>query len=202
VARVPIWVPWPPPPGWLVAGFAGAGDDNSGASAVVVALSGPDPLGGGPADLVLVAEEPGTGLGASFAGLPGPDPGPGFDRSAPVAKVQVGGHPVPMWAAGGVPVLAHPRAWRRGYGLTDDEIAGLAAAGLAGIEADHPDHAGDDRARLRDVAAELGMFVTGASDDHGELTGHRLGAETTSPEAYEALVAEATGAAPDQGVRR
>jgi hypothetical protein len=105
-------------------------------------------------------------------------------------------------AAGGVPVLAHPRAWRRGYGLTDDEIAGLAAAGLAGIEVDHPDHAGDDRARLRDVAAELGMFVTGASDDHGELTGHRLGAETTSPEAYEALVAEATGAAPDQGVRR
>jgi hypothetical protein len=70
VARVPIWVPWPPPPGWLVAGFAGAGDDSSGASAVVVALSGPDP-------------------------------GPGFDRSAPVAKVQVGGHPVPMWAVGG-----------------------------------------------------------------------------------------------------
>jgi hypothetical protein len=100
-ARVPIWVPWPPPPGWLVAGFADTGDDSSGTSAVAVALSGQDPLGGSPADLVLVAEEPGTGLGASFAGLSGPDPGPGFDRSAPDAKVQIDGHPVPMWAVGG-----------------------------------------------------------------------------------------------------
>ena len=100
-------------------------------------------------------------------------------------------------AAGGVPVLAHPRAGRRGYGVADEEIAELAAAGLAGIEADHPDHAAADRATLRELAAELGIFVTGASDDHGELTGHRLGAETTSAEAYEALRSQATGAAPD-----
>lgn len=105
-------------------------------------------------------------------------------------------------AAGGVAVLAHPRAWRRGYGVTDDDIARLAAVGLAGVEADHPDHAHDDRARLRAVAAELGLFVTGASDDHGEPTGHRLGAETTSPEAYEALLAGAAGAVPDQGFTR
>jgi predicted metal-dependent phosphoesterase TrpH len=100
-------------------------------------------------------------------------------------------------AAGGVPVLAHPRAGRRGYGVADDEIAELVGAGLAGIEADHPDHAAADRAALRALAAELGIFVTGASDDHGELTGHRLGAETTSAEAYEALRSQATGAAPD-----
>ena len=103
-------------------------------------------------------------------------------------------------AAGGVPVLAHPRAARRGYAVADDDIAALAGAGLAGIEADHPDHAAPDRDALRVLAAELGMFVTGASDDHGELTGHRLGAETTSEEAYEALRSAATGAAPD--VRR
>lgn len=99
--------------------------------------------------------------------------------------------------AGGVPVLAHPRAARRGYGVADEDIAALAGAGLAGIEADHPDHAAGDRAALRGLAGELGMFVTGASDDHGELTGHRLGAESTSVEAYEALRSQATGAAPD-----
>jgi hypothetical protein len=98
-ARVPIWVPWPLPPGWLVTGFAEVGDDRSGALAVAVALSGPSPLGG-PADLVLVAEEPGVGLGSSFAGLPGPDPGAGFGVSAPNAKVEIDGHPVSMWAAG------------------------------------------------------------------------------------------------------
>lgn len=98
-ARVPIWVPWPLPAGWLVTGFADVGDDRSGAVAVAVALSGPSPLGG-PADLVLVAEEPGVGLGSSFAGLPGPDPGAGFGVSAPNAKLEIVGHPVSMWAVG------------------------------------------------------------------------------------------------------
>lgn len=98
-ARVPIWVPWPLPSGWLVTGFAEVGDERTGSLAVVVALSGPAPLGG-PADLVIVAEEPGIGLGASYAGLPGPDPGEGLGGSAPAAKVEIGGHPVPMWAVG------------------------------------------------------------------------------------------------------
>ncbi|MCO5971989.1 PHP domain-containing protein [Actinoallomurus soli] len=97
-------------------------------------------------------------------------------------------------AAGGVPVLAHPRAARGGFVFTDEEIALLARAGLAGVEADHPDHPAADRARLRGLAADLGLFTTGASDDHGALTGHRLGAETTTPEAYEALLSQATGA--------
>jgi hypothetical protein len=96
-----------------------------------------------------------------------------------------------------VPVLAHPRAARRGYSVSDEDIAALAGAGLAGVEADHPDHAAADRAALRGLAGELRMFVTGASDDHGELTGHRLGAESTSAEAYEALRSQATGASPD-----
>jgi predicted metal-dependent phosphoesterase TrpH len=100
--------------------------------------------------------------------------------------------------AGGVPVLAHPRASRRGYLFTDQEIARLARVGLAGVEADHPDHTPADRAHLRGLAADLGLFVTGASDDHGELTGHRLGAETTAPEAYEALLSQAAGARPDR----
>jgi hypothetical protein len=66
---------------------------------VAVALSGPSPIGG-PADLVLVAEEPGVGLGASYAGLKGPGPGHGFGVTAPNAKVEIDGRPVSMWALG------------------------------------------------------------------------------------------------------
>lgn len=97
--------------------------------------------------------------------------------------------------AGGVCVLAHPRAGRDDdrYVLADDDIAAMAAAGLAGIEVDHPLHDAADRARLRGLAADLGLIVTGASDDHGRLTGHRLGCETTAPDAYAALLAAARG---------
>jgi hypothetical protein len=96
---VPVWVPWPLPPSWLVTGFAEAGDERSGGLAVAVALSGASPVGG-PADLVIVAEEPGVGLGSSYAGLPGPDPGDGFGVCAPNAKVEINGRPMAMWAVG------------------------------------------------------------------------------------------------------
>ncbi|MFI0353556.1 PHP domain-containing protein [Actinomadura sp. 9N407] len=95
--------------------------------------------------------------------------------------------------AGGACVLAHPRSRKRGYVFGDEVIEELAAAGLAGVETDHPDHAPEDRARLRDVAAALGLLITGSSDDHGEMTGDRLGSETTSPEDYAALLAAAPG---------
>ena len=53
----------------------------AGARGTAVALAGPSPLGG-PADLVLVAEEPGVGLGARLAGTDGPDPGAVPDGAA------------------------------------------------------------------------------------------------------------------------
>jgi predicted metal-dependent phosphoesterase TrpH len=99
-------------------------------------------------------------------------------------------------AAGGVPVLAHPKAAEQGRVISDEWIAELAEAGLFGVEVDHPGHDRTARDRLRGLAAELRLATTGASDDHGELTGHRLGVETTSPEVYELLLAEATGTAP------
>src|SRR4051794_40294887 len=71
----PVWSPWPLPPGWLVTGVGWAGDGRSCARATVVALSGPAPVTDGPADLLLVAEEPGVGLGTRLAGLAGTDPG-------------------------------------------------------------------------------------------------------------------------------
>jgi len=95
-AKVPALVPWPLPQGWLVSGFAGAGDERSGTRGFAVALSGPNPLGG-PADLVIVAEEPGVGLGAGLASLPGPDPGAGFATGQPHAAVRVGNHEAPLW---------------------------------------------------------------------------------------------------------
>ena len=61
-----------------------------------MSLSGPNPLGG-PADMLIIAEEPGVGLGAGLAGLPGPDPGDGFAAGQPNATVEVGNHDAPLW---------------------------------------------------------------------------------------------------------
>ncbi|HEV2376488.1 MAG TPA: DUF6758 family protein [Streptosporangiaceae bacterium] len=93
---VPVWLPWPLPSGWLVTGFAGAGDDPSGTRACVVAVSGPSPVGG-LGDMLVVSEEPGVGLGAAFAGLKGPDPGEGFATATPHALVSYGNHEFPLW---------------------------------------------------------------------------------------------------------
>jgi predicted metal-dependent phosphoesterase TrpH len=99
-------------------------------------------------------------------------------------------------AAGGVTVFAHPAASRRGRTVGDDVIAALAAAGLAGLEVDHPDQSAAERARLRGLAAELGLLVTGSSDFHGEGKANRLGEESTAPEVLDALVARASGVGP------
>jgi hypothetical protein len=51
---------------------------------------------GGPADLMFVAEEPGVGLGARFAGVEGADPGAAVQQE-PHAKLEVESRPVPLW---------------------------------------------------------------------------------------------------------
>ncbi|HSZ30118.1 MAG TPA: phosphatase, partial [Pseudonocardiaceae bacterium] len=66
-------------------------------------------------------------------------------------------------------------------------IAELAAEGLAGVEVDHPDHTGDERAALRDLAGALGLLITGSSDYHGANKTVSLGQETTDPEALERI---------------
>ena len=82
-------------------------------------------------------------------------------------------------AAGGVPVLAHPRAGRA-WDLSDQEIAGLAAAGLAGLEVAHPDHDAAERQALLRLATTLDLVPTAGSDDHGSFTGARMGTETAT----------------------
>jgi uncharacterized protein DUF6758 len=95
-AAVPVMLPWPLPDGWLVTGFATAGDERTGARGCVVALSGPNPVGG-PGELLVVCEELGIGLGAYCAGVDGPDPGDGFATRPPHAQVEFGNHEFPLW---------------------------------------------------------------------------------------------------------
>ena len=66
---VPVLAPWPLLAGWLVAGFAGAGDERTGTHAAAVALAGLDSV----------------------------DPGAGFASAPPIATVCFGKHDFPLW---------------------------------------------------------------------------------------------------------
>ncbi|WP_432043708.1 PHP domain-containing protein [Streptomyces cadmiisoli] len=101
--------------------------------------------------------------------------------------------------AGGVAVFAHPGAAKRGRTVPESAIAELAAAGLDGIEVDHMDHDQDTRVRLRGLAEELGLLVTGSSDYHGSRKTVALGEYTTDPEVYGEITRRATGAFPVPG---
>jgi predicted metal-dependent phosphoesterase TrpH len=95
--------------------------------------------------------------------------------------------------AGGVAVFAHPRATRRGRIVPDELIAQLAAEGLFGLEAEHPDHTPAERAHVRGLAGELGLVVTGSSDFHGTNKTVRLAECTTAPEVYHRIVDAGVG---------
>jgi 3',5'-nucleoside bisphosphate phosphatase len=105
----------------------------------------------------------------------------------PVAAVRL------LVGAGGVAVLAHPglyggtRSGDDGDGIAAATIESMAAAGLAGIEADHPDHTDAQRARYRDLARGLGLEVTAGSDYHGEAKPNELGMATTARDVVERL---------------
>ncbi|HEX4287896.1 MAG TPA: PHP domain-containing protein [Trebonia sp.] len=121
------------------------------------------------------------------------------DRYAPGLARAVG----MVRAAGGVPVLAHPRS--PGYEIPDEVILALADAGLGGIEVFHFDHDQPQRVRLAQLARSLNLIMTGGSDDHGSYypggrppepagDGRGLGSETTPPEEYARLLALAAAA--------
>ena len=98
--------------------------------------------------------------------------------------------------AGGVPVFAHPAAATRGPTVGDDAIEAMAGAGLAGLEIGHRDNPPGSRDRLHELARDLDLLVTGASDYHGGGKPNRLGENTTSPEVLDDLLSQATGAEP------
>jgi predicted metal-dependent phosphoesterase TrpH len=90
-------------------------------------------------------------------------------------------------AAGGVSVIAHPMASRRGEVISISIFSDLVAAGLNGIEVDHRDHTSIERAELRKVASELNLVITGASDYHGLGKLNSLGENLTDPAQWERL---------------
>jgi predicted metal-dependent phosphoesterase TrpH len=83
--------------------------------------------------------------------------------------------------AGGVAVIAHPFATRRGQTLSAMSFPSLIAAGLNGVEVDHRDHSHAEREELRGLARDLGLVVTGASDYHGTGKLNSIGENHTDP---------------------
>lgn len=84
-------------------------------------------------------------------------------------------------AAGGVAVMAHP-------GLVPDYLPmleRLAAAGLDGVEFNHPRNPATVKENLRAVALRHNLILTGGSDFH--RAGDPMGAYTAPPEALLAL---------------
>lgn len=93
--------------------------------------------------------------------------------------------------AGGVAVIAHPFASRRGHVLTTDSFQDLVAAGLDGIEVHHRDQNESEQKVLVSIARELHLVVTGASDYHGTGKLNSMAENTTLPAEWEALEARA-----------
>ena len=94
--------------------------------------------------------------------------------------------------AGGVAVIAHPFASRRGQILTADTFQDLVAAGLDGIEVHHRDQNAAEQQVLTEIAGELHLVTTGASDYHGPGKLNAMAENTTHPAQWEALEARAS----------
>ena len=95
-------------------------------------------------------------------------------------------------SAGGVAVIAHPFASRRGQILTADSFQDLVAAGLDGIEVHHRDQNVAEQQVLIEIARELHLVTTGASDYHGTGKLNAMAENTTHPAQWEALEARAS----------
>lgn len=99
-------------------------------------------------------------------------------------------------AAGGVPVLAHPGTRGAERVIPPDRLRRLVDAGLFGLEVDHPENRPDAKARLRELATQHGIAVTGSSDYHGTGKPNRLGESRTAADVVERIIAEGRGSAP------
>ena len=97
--------------------------------------------------------------------------------------------------AGGVPVFAHPSAFTRGAVAGGAVLDEMIDAGLLGLEVEHRDNPESARVKLRRIARDRGLLMTGSSDYHGRGKPNLLGENTTTAETFEAIRALATGAA-------
>jgi predicted metal-dependent phosphoesterase TrpH len=89
--------------------------------------------------------------------------------------------------AGGVAVIAHPFASRRGEVISVSTFTSLVAAGLNGIEVNHRDHSQVEREQLNEIADQLALVKTGSSDYHGNGKLNALGENLTDPAQWERL---------------
>jgi len=92
----PTYVPWPLSPGWSLTDFAAVAPVPGRATASMTCTSGTSELDG-PVDVLVVAEEAGTGLGARCAGTRYTDPGFEIGERPPSARVRIGSQAVNLW---------------------------------------------------------------------------------------------------------
>ena len=90
-------------------------------------------------------------------------------------------------SAGGVAVIAHPFASRRGQIITAATFANLVDAGLHGIEVHHRDQNAQEQETLTAIAKELNLVVTGSSDYHGTGKLNGLAENVTNQAQWEEL---------------
>lgn len=93
--------------------------------------------------------------------------------------------------AGGVAVIAHPFASRRGETIDASTFQSLVSAGLDGIEVHHRDHSANEKAALTSIAKELNLVITGSSDYHGTGKLNSIGENVTAPDQWLALESRA-----------
>jgi hypothetical protein len=77
--------------------------------------------------------------------------------------------------AGGIAVVAHPGRYKTPITIVEE----TAAYGIDGVEVFYPEHTPGLRSQLKELAARLGLIITGGSDFHREENGGycRLGVE-------------------------
>lgn len=75
-------------------------------------------------------------------------------------------------AAGGVPVLAHPRYGKSKFTL-EETLESFKVWGVRGIECSHPHHDEETIANLRKYCLGNSLIITGGSDYHGGLISER-----------------------------
>jgi hypothetical protein len=94
-ARFPTYLPWPLSPGWRITDFAAVGTVDRGRAAMTC-VSGTSALDG-PVDVLVITEEPGTGLGARIAGTWHDDPGTEVGDGPPSLRVRIDSQAVALW---------------------------------------------------------------------------------------------------------
>jgi hypothetical protein len=96
-SEVPVWLIDPAPVAWQLCGLALVGDPRGRINATAASYRGPAPLGG-EGEWLIVAEEPGIGLGAAYAQSAATVGSAQLAAVSP-SKIQTSGRPTPLWVA-------------------------------------------------------------------------------------------------------